>query len=173
MTYTIDDVREGDVVTIEQGEPGLPGFKQEVWKATGSAVGVGHLPAYQMRDLVDGGWKVVDVSHPPTPPAGSLVLVDKPDFGVGVAISKGNAVGGTHWAHGAGDWFDPQNPVEAFPVPAEPLRELLDAWEGMSDYAQDVWARGYGEGTGSLVRARLSAFIAHIRTEWERAGIEP
>lgn len=175
MTYTIDDVMPGDVVTFDQGEEGMPGFSRTTYRATGRpALASDQCSLEQMRVLIDHGYRLVRVHRPtPTPPKGALMLTDEPEGGVGVAISKGHDRGGTCWSHGDGDWHDLPNPVEAVPVPADVLRGLLAAWDDQSGYIQGIWRKADEEHPRTALRARVAAFIDTTRAEWDRAGIEP
>lgn len=185
MTYSIDDVMPGDVVTLEKGEEGVPGFARFTCRVVERPIvalfdwrDVEFAPRYveQVQDLIDYGYRLVHLHRPtdwPTPPKGALMLTDKPEGGVGLAISKGHNQRGTRWSHGGGGWCDLPNPVEALPVPADVLRGLLAAWDDQSGYIQGIWRRADEEHPRTALRAKVAAFIDTTRAEWDRAGIEP
>lgn len=64
MTYSIDDVMPGDVVTFDKGEEGLPGFSRTTYRVVGSpSVAFDRCSVEQARDLIDSGYRLVDVQR--------------------------------------------------------------------------------------------------------------
>ena len=180
MTYSIDDVRVGDVVTYEIGEPRTAGYVQRTVTIVNMGEnGMGRMrPSFLNSRIKYNGARIIDVHRPaPALPdgVGAMVFVDG-----GVAVHDGEAM--LQWRtfctigdEGMVTAGRPSgyNPEEALPVPAEPLRALLAAWDEMGDYQQRV-----GEGSSApaprvVVSTKIAAFIESTRAEWERAGITP
>lgn len=178
MTYSIDDVREGDVVTYERGEVGQPGYQRATVEVAKRELCVGRddrvtVAGVEMQLRL--GWRMVEVqrrgvlSH-----AGALVFTD-----TGLAICDGGT--DLEWASvhtrnpGSGEWLpDPDDGAEeALPVPAEPLRALLAAWDEMSDHQQRVGEGSSAQAPRVVVSTKIAAFIESTRAEWERSGITP
>jgi len=168
VTYKIDDVRVGDVVTYGYGmdyEVGSTRFTRRV----SLDVDVDNfisLPT--LRCLVEEGWALDDVYTPaPEIPShrGALALVDQPgdpaDNDVGLAISDGE-----HWRDGKRLWLNLPNPIEALPVPASQLRDVIAEWD-RAGYQRGVWER-----SDNPMRSAVARFINATRAEWERAGIQ-
>lgn len=161
-------VREGDVVTYERGVEGEPGYVRAVKRVVESGEGnrpgnttKGWLYAKQQR----GYLRILSIEgHKPAVPdhAGAMAFVDG-----GVAVSDGTeyrtwmpfSIGGDHvstWSSDPG-----VAPVEAIPVPAEALRDLV------------YYESSYHSSTGTLtdVIDSLEAFRVACNREWERSGI--
>ena len=64
MTYSIDDVMPGDVVTFDKGEEGMPGFARTTYRVVGRSSGaLDRCSVEQARDLIGYGWRLVDVQR--------------------------------------------------------------------------------------------------------------
>ena len=64
MTYSIDDVMPGDVVTFDKGEEGMPGFSRTTYRVVWSPSGaLDRCSVEQARDLIDSGCRLVDVQR--------------------------------------------------------------------------------------------------------------
>lgn len=178
MTYSIDDVREGDVVTYEVGEPRTVGYVQRTVTIDNTEYNrVDRISRDSLNCRITiSGARILDVQRQVIPShAGALVFTD-----TGLAVCDGGD-DYAEWActrtraAGTGSW-DPEpdkGAEEALPVPAEPLRALLAAWDEMSDYQQRVWEGSSAPAPRVVVRNKIAAFIESTRAEWERAGITP
>lgn len=168
MTYTIDDVQVGDVVTFGKGTPGEVGYVLSTDAVAAYDGDSAQISLERLSHMAQAGWKIIDVVRPSRnspPPPGSLALCDKPgdpdNSGIGLAISDG-----ADWRDGKRLWLNLPNPIEALPVPASQLRDVIAEW-GRAGYQRGVWGR-----SDNPMRSAVARFINATRAEWERAGIQ-
>lgn len=167
----VEDVRVGDVVTVEAGGRGQPGHRVHVMrvvdKYSGDAtVFTEAVTPSNLRVMLQGSWTLtnVDRTEPVVPDhAGAMAFVDG-----GVAVSDGTeyrtwmpfSIGGDHvstWSSDPG-----VSPVEAIPVPAEALRRVAVEEANSSQLLH--------HGTGELLDELEKFRLACVR-EWARSGI--